>query len=70
MMFKIGDEVLVVSPPDRCKELVGEIGVIIESQEDEDLLPFCVKFAEKAYVKYWWCEEESLQLFQPVLENI
>lgn len=67
-MFKVGDEVVAIKTPDFNARLVGEIGIVEEVDLDDDL-PVCVAFFMGEGLT-WWCEEESLELYQPDLENV
>lgn len=65
--FRIGDEVLVISPPDDNEDLVGLKGIVVNIEpEIFDPLTICVRFrGEIIRCMYeWWCEEESLQLLE------
>ena len=66
--FKVGDEVVAIMAPDRNGRLVGEIGIVEEVDLDDDLNVFV--YFENAGFCTWWCEGESLELYQPDLENV
>lgn len=59
--FRIGDEVLCISPPDKNKEYVGRSGTIVYCRGF--LLPYYVKWFG-SHVSNWWCEKDSLVLLE------
>lgn len=65
--FRVGDEVVAIKAPDHNTQLVGEIGIVEEVDLDGDLT-VCVDFDNAGCI--WWCEEESLELYQPDLESV
>jgi hypothetical protein len=57
--FKVGDQIIAVSPPDGNRELVGSRGrVTAVATREIRRLPVCVDF--HGYT--WNCEAESLKL--------
>lgn len=65
--FRVGDEILIISPPDNNEELVGLIGTVCNIEpEIFDNLTVEVKLKTPISKTWdsWWCEEESLQLLE------
>ena len=68
-MFKEGDEVVVISPPDGAVSKVGLIGSVIDTDGNFAF----VDFKGDGFEDVWWCELESLELVPPEiisLENV
>jgi len=68
-VFKIGDEVMCISPPDGNKNLVGKIGII--SSIKNTGLPIHVEFGidKRKANTGWWCEKNSLCLIPKSKED-
>lgn len=60
--FRIGDEVLCVSPPDFNGDVVGKTG-IIKYIDHTFHIPYCVEWDNNFHPE-WWCEENSLELLE------